>query len=110
MDQRVAVDAFKGAGRVERRVLLHAEQPGGLDHEKWTQALAATKGRIAHGVAEFGRARRGCLVSAKKLAEPLLDSARDPFKLCGEGHVGHRDKGGGLSPQTPSVVSFQVRP
>ena len=50
VDQRIGVHAFNGGSDTGERPAVDAKLPSGLQHEERADALAATQGRVAHGL------------------------------------------------------------
>jgi len=52
MDERIDMHAFGGGGGTQRWLSSYAEKRGALADEKGTEALAAAKGCVTHGLGD----------------------------------------------------------
>ena len=55
------------------------------------KALAAAKGRVAHGFSKLGAAGRRGLARGKQLAEPLFHCPGRALEFREEGHLGQNE-------------------
>ncbi len=89
--------AFERATGVERCLLAHPEQSGGLHQQEGPQPLAAAEHGIAHGLRQgAGPGGRRGLRAAEQSFEPRLNQPAHAFELFGEFHLGDRANEGRL--------------